>query len=111
MNYFSGLFSIFLPSRFGGPCGMDVMRWSTEKAIYPPFVLLRSFKKANSLKANREREKEREREREGEGERERCCFSTIDSPQPRKTWTSRYYGFQGLKFFLKIFLKIFKKNF
>lgn len=34
-----------------GPCGMDAMRWSTEKAIYPPFVLLRSFKKANSLKA------------------------------------------------------------
>lgn len=38
---------------------MDVMRWSTEKAIYPPFVLLRSFKKANSLKAERERERER----------------------------------------------------
>lgn len=29
--------------------GCDVM--STEKAIYSPFVLLRSFKKANSLRA------------------------------------------------------------
>lgn len=35
---------------------MDAMRWSTEKAIYPPFVLLRSFKKANSLKALERRE-------------------------------------------------------
>lgn len=43
---------------------MDVMRWSTEKAIYPPFVPLRSFKKANSLKAEREREQEAGRVRE-----------------------------------------------
>lgn len=43
---------------------MDVMRWSTGKAIYPPFVPLRSFKKANSLKADREREREREKEGE-----------------------------------------------
>lgn len=46
---------------------MDVMRWSMRKAIYPPFVPLRSFKKANSLQA----ERERERERESEGEKER----------------------------------------
>lgn len=39
---------------------MDVMRWSTQKAIYPPFVPLRSFKKANSLKADQERGRERE---------------------------------------------------
>lgn len=37
---------------------MDAMRWSTQKAIYPPFVPLRSFKKANSLKADWERERE-----------------------------------------------------
>lgn len=36
---------------------MDVMRWSTEKAIYPTFLLLSSFKKANSLKADRARER------------------------------------------------------
>lgn len=48
------LFCFFLyPSASEGPYGSDVMRWSTEKAIYPLFVLLRSFKKANSLKANR----------------------------------------------------------
>lgn len=51
-SVFTFLF-FFLPSCFGGRCGMDVTRWSTEKAIYPPFVLLHSFKKANSLKANR----------------------------------------------------------
>lgn len=38
------------------------MRWSTQTAIYPPFVPLRSFKKANSLKADRVREGGRERE-------------------------------------------------
>lgn len=59
---------------------MDAMRWSTEKAIYPPFVLLRSFKKANSLKAL-----EREEDRAGgagEGEkinppRLRLCIKWI----------------------------------
>lgn len=45
---------------------MDVMRWSTEKAIYPPFVPLRSFKKANSLKADGVRGSERRRESERE---------------------------------------------
>lgn len=40
------------------PRGMDVMRAGAQKAIYPAFVLLPSFKKANSLEADRERERE-----------------------------------------------------
>lgn len=57
VNYFPGPLSFFfffyysLPHRFRRALwdGCDVM--STEKAIYSPFVLLRSFKKANSLRA------------------------------------------------------------
>lgn len=58
---FSWSVLILFPSLFysaasqKGPRGMAVMRWSTQKAIYPLFVLLRSFKKANSLKADRGR--------------------------------------------------------
>lgn len=63
VNYFPSLFSfIFTLLLRSWPCGMDVMRWSTQTAIYPPFVPLRSFKKANSLKADRVRERERGRE-------------------------------------------------
>lgn len=40
---------------------MDVMRWSTGNAIYPAFVPLHSFKKANSLKDDGEREREKGR--------------------------------------------------
>lgn len=70
VNYFSGLFSFFflftLPLQREGPCGMDVMRWSTGEAIYPQFVPLRSFKNANCLKADWASKTEREREREQE---------------------------------------------
>lgn len=35
VNYFPALFSFFtLPLRREAPCGMDVMRWSTQKAIF-----------------------------------------------------------------------------
>ena len=53
---------ILLPRSW--PCGMDVIRWSTQKAIYPLFVLLRSFNKANSLKADWVRKKEGEEQRD-----------------------------------------------
>lgn len=48
--FFFSLF-FFLPSRFRRALwdGCDAM--STEEAIYSPFVLLRSFKKANSRRA------------------------------------------------------------
>lgn len=60
--YFWSVFNFFTLPLQREPCGMDVMRWSTEKAIYPPFVPLRSFKKANSLKADWEKEGELERD-------------------------------------------------
>lgn len=56
VNYFPGPLSFFFFFFSSPHClrralwdGCDVM--STEKAIYSPFVLLRSFKKANSLRA------------------------------------------------------------
>lgn len=65
---------------------MDVMRWSTEKAIYPPFVPLRSFKKANSLRAERERERDGETEREQEGGSVRERYIGLPRLQPDIKW-------------------------
>lgn len=77
VNYFPGLLSffffffffffslLFLTYHFGkGPVGWMWWDGAHRKAIYPPFVPLHSFKKANSLKAYQEREKEGRRERE-----------------------------------------------
>lgn len=97
----------FLPSRSRGSCGIDVMSCSTGQAIYPPFVLLCSFKKANSLKADWERE------REGGG---RDWKPTVSSTSSGSSWLkhpvyiiSTFFKWEASKSCIQYLMNLHKK--